>query len=171
MTEVIELPKPIFLDAALGKPIESRVYLFRGASKDPLKVRLTKTREWEKEMSKSLERLRAFYTENFALSTYAASWEAVQNAGVHGSRDGENFRMYQYLCERGVASGIVDAGSFFRDPKVKEQFESRTPLREDQLDRSDEIGGRMGVLGYIYGLSDEIEVDTELGILWLGKII
>jgi len=130
-----------------------------------------KAEEWRRTAEASFEKLKEHYGLESAKKVFSPVWEAIQNAGIHGCSNGEMFYLYQYLCPKGVASGVHDPSPFFRSREIKEQFESRIPLREEQFDREYPLGARFGVNGFIYKFTDLIEVDDERGVLWLGHYL
>ena len=104
------------------------------------------------------ETIGELFEQKFSLVTH----ESLENSRVHGSKKGRKYGITLYLCKRGTISGFWDDGEFFRGRGIKEQFESRTKIREEQFElaEDDERAGRMGAQT-IYGYADIIEVDNK----------
>ena len=90
--------------------------------------------------------------------------ETLENSRIHGPMNGR-FWLVTILTKKGITNGIWDEGTFLKDKRVKEQLEEMQELTEEQMDKHDTNGGRMGTM-IVYSLSEIIEVDIENGVLW-----
>jgi len=169
MTEHLR-PSKSLLDS-LGYDSSSEIVIseFNGICNKTREHVALKVKEWNGVVMKSFVKMVEKYGMEVAREMFSPMWEAVQNAGIHGCRNGEKFTLYQYLCQKGIASGIQDSGAFMRNPSTKNQLESRIPLSEEQFDKEFSLGARIGVNLFIYKFSDRIEVDSDNGVLWIAK--
>ena len=153
------LPSKRILDS-LGYQLESKI--IQREYKKPLNI----NHNSRVEVDRVLEELQVknFEKEEYCEGVRLVMTETLENSRIHGPRDGR-FGLITILAEKGIINGIWDEGTFLKDSKVKEQLETKEELREEQMDKHDTNGARMGTM-LVYTLSEIIEVDIQRGILW-----
>lgn len=91
------------------------------------------------------------------------SGEMLENCFNHGPKN-KDVGFGLFLGEKGTCYGFCDGGDYFKDSKIKEQYENKIEITK--FDTSEENCQQSGVNSHIYSFSDMIEVDSEKGILY-----
>lgn len=92
------------------------------------------------------------------------SGEMLENCFNHGPKN-KDVWFGLFLGEKGVCYGFCDGGDYFKDSKIKNQYENKIEISEFDKSTFDE-NHQTGVDFHIYPFSDMIEVDSENGILY-----
>jgi hypothetical protein len=90
-------------------------------------------------------------------------WEALLNSAEHGNAWDQDKKIHivVLLGDKGIIIGCRDEGEFFKQVEVKEKFETKERIKEQQ-----HSGRGMGTR-CMYLRAEEIEVDIETGTLFL----
>ncbi len=96
----------------------------------------------------------------------ASVFEAWSNAFAHGSRNKNSVDFGLFLGEKGVCYGFRDYGDYFKSEEVKQIYETKTQI-ETFGDGLKELSGFNIGVSWMYDDADIIEVDTNLGVLYL----
>jgi hypothetical protein len=95
--------------------------------------------------------------------------EAAKNSVDHSLSGKEIFTIGYYFGDKGVCYGFNDGGDYFKNEKIKHQYENK--IRITEFDQSTlEDCSQVGVNSHIYPYSDKIEVDSEKGILYCVQL-
>lgn len=107
----------------------------------------------------------------FGYNVIHVAIEALKNGMDHVHNPRGRVSHVVYLGKDGLCQGFHDKGDYFKRPEVKTQYESKTKITKDQLDLRFEEGFRIGVNDHIFPMSDQIEVDTNEGVLYTLHLI
>jgi len=90
--------------------------------------------------------------------------ELFKNCCDHSKGD---IKIGMFFGDKGVCYGFCDGGDYFKDDKIKYQYENKIPLTN--LKPKTKHNRRMGV-GNIFSKSSLIEVDSVKGILYCVQL-
>ncbi len=94
--------------------------------------------------------------------------ECIKNCFDHGPENKE-INLGLFLGDKGVCCGFHDGGDYFKNKKIKSQYEHKRKITKFDK-KTFKINCQWGVNGIIFKYSDLIEVDTTLGILYCVKL-
>ena len=98
--------------------------------------------------------------------------EALRNAQIHGTREGEVFVYGLFMGQNGICHGIQDPGGFYKRTDVKGSLEAGLVPKGRDFEGPRRHGAESA--GYGLGLiiedSDLIEVDTGWGVLYCVQL-
>ncbi len=98
------------------------------------------------------------------------SSEAFKNCYDHGPKD-KNIITGLFLGNKGICYGFCDGGNYFKNEKIKYQYENKIEVTEfDSKTLKNNINDQCGVNEFIYPNSDLIEVDSEKGVLYCVQL-
>lgn len=90
--------------------------------------------------------------------------ESIKNCYDHGPKDKDIvFRLF--LGNAGICYGFYDGGDYFKDKKIKHQWENKIEITE--FDKNTPNNFKCGVNSFIFPYTDFIYVDSTKGILYL----
>jgi len=93
--------------------------------------------------------------------------EATQNCFDHNPKANQ-ILVGLFLGDKGVCTGFYDGGKYFRNRKIKNQYEKKLPIKKFDR-RTIETNNQAGVTIIIFKYSDSIYVDSAKGILYCIK--
>ena len=96
------------------------------------------------------------------------SGEALKNCYDHGPKNKEVL-FGLFLGDKGVCYGFCDQGGYFKNEKIKNQYENKVEITEFNK-RTLKDNHQSGVNENIFCYSDFIEVDSEKGILYCVQL-
>lgn len=95
---------------------------------------------------------------------WEVSGEMLKNCFDHGPKD-KDIWFGLFLGNKGVCYGFQDGGDYFKDNKIKYQYENKIKVTKfDENPLRDNC--QSGVNEFIYYFADIIEVDSEKGVLY-----
>lgn len=99
---------------------------------------------------------------------WEVSGEMLKNCFDHGPKDKE-ILFGLFLGHKGVCYGLQDGGDYFKNDKIKHQYENKIRITEfDKNPLRDNC--QSGVNDFIYRFADMIEVDSEKGIFYCVQL-